>query len=339
MSRHRIVSFVAVCLLATALAGTAIAYGMHRIEQARAPTAASRADTALDIAAVRSVPHIAFRSTARGPTYGQLAMVPLNRPDGPRAVVAGMRCARVDMSRGGGVCLTENFDVLATYRAVQLDAGMEPGAELPMIGVPSRVRLSPGGTLVAVTTFVDGHSYAEAGFSTATTVHDVRSGLSIGNLEEFAVVHEGRPYRAADLNVWGVTFADENRFYATVASQGRTFLAEGDVGRRELRTLREQVECPALSPDGTRVAYKQRTSGDWIAWRLHVFDLRTGRDIALAELRDVDDQVEWLDDGHLLYGLSRQGSDETDIWVVPADGTGQPVVLVPRAWSPAVVRW
>jgi hypothetical protein len=60
----------------------------------------------------------------------------------------------------------------------------------------------------------------------------------------------------------------------------------------------------------------------------------------LAETRSVDDQVEWLDDSRLLYALSRPGSEATtsDVWVVPADGTGSAQVLIPEASSPAVIR-
>ena len=38
----------------------------------------------------------------------------------------------------------------------------------------------------------------------------------------------------------------------------------------------------------------------------------------LAETRSIDDQIEWLDDDHLIYG------DKERTWVVNADGTGQP---------------
>jgi hypothetical protein len=60
----------------------------------------------------------------------------------------------------------------------------------------------------------------------------------------------------------------------------------------------------------------------------------------LAETRSVDDQVEWLDDDRLLYGLCRPGSEATtsDVWVVPADGSGTAAVLIPEASSPAVIR-
>ncbi len=296
----------------------------------------------LSVTNVRSGPHIVFRSMADGPTYGQLAVVPLDRPDGPRAV-AEVKCIRVYATRADGLCLTDNKLALDSSVAVILDEALSPRHRLPVIGISSRVRLSPDGALAAVTTFVAGHSYADGGFSTATTMYDTRLGTSIGNLEEFRVLHDGKRYDAADMNVWGVTFADGNRFYATVASRGRIWLAEGDVARRELRTLREGVECPSLSPDGTRVAYKERDGSEPASWRLHVLDLRTGHDVALAETRVVDDQVEWLDNDQVAYGMARQVGnsyigDETDVWVVPADGSGQPRVLVPRAWSPAVVR-
>ena len=52
----------------------------------------------------------------------------------------------------------------------------------------------------------------------------------------------------------------------------------------------------------------------------------------LAEERPVDDQVEWLDNKNVLYGLS------ADIWTVPADGKGAPRKFLSKALSPAVVR-
>jgi hypothetical protein len=63
-------------------------------------------------------------------------------------------------------------------------------------------------------------------------------------------------------------------------------------------------------------------------------------DTALAETRSVDDQAEWLDDGHLLYSLpeGNQPTAVTDTWVVPADGGGTPSLLARAAFSPAVQR-
>ena len=61
----------------------------------------------------------------------------------------------------------------------------------------------------------------------------------------------------------------------------------------------------------------------------------------LSETRNIDDQIEWLDDGNVLYSLPDEGPPATirpDLWTVPADGTGAPRRLVIRAQSPAVVR-
>jgi hypothetical protein len=344
MSRSRVAAFSVVCVLAVLIGTGAVVYEARRADQAREFAAAARLQALRDLAAVRAGPHIVFRNTATGPTWGQLAVVPLDYPDGPRALT-GLKCERVYATRTNGLCLPRP-GALRAARAVAFDAQLSPGHQLPITGVPSRTRLSRDGTLAAMTSFVAGHSYAQAGFSTATTIYDLRTGRSYGNLEEFRVLRDGKPYRAADLNVWGVTFATGPRFYATVASRGRLWLAEGDVVKRELRTARQDVECPSLSPDGTRIAYKKRSETEPIRWRLHVLDLRTGHDVALAETRSIDDQVEWLDDKQVLYGRAHQRSDnpdtfvrdETDVWTVPADGSGRPRILIAHAWSPAVIR-
>ena len=46
---------------------------------------------------------------------------------------------------------------------------------------------------------------------------------------------------------------------------------------KEARVLRENVECPSLSPDNTRIVFKKRmTDGPGgVTWRLHVLDLAT----------------------------------------------------------------
>ena len=94
-----------------------------------------------------------------------------------------------------------------------------------------------------------------------------------------------------------------------------------------LRVLRDGVECPSLSPDGTQIAYKSRI-GDETRWRLRVLDVATLEDHAVAEERSIDDQVEWLDDDTLAY------SDEKNVYTVPADGSGEAELLVKDAASP-----
>jgi hypothetical protein len=77
-------------------------------------------------------------------------------------------------------------------------------------------------------------------------------------------------------------------------------------------------------------------------WRLYVLDLATRIETPLVgETRNVDDQVEWLDNEHIVYALpddARRSSAATNSWILPANGTGAPQLLMSMAFSPAVVR-
>jgi hypothetical protein len=243
-------------------------------------------------------------------------------------------CQRVHFGGGRGLCIVPRQTLLGTeIVAKTFGPDMEPVHEVRLSGLPSRARVSPDGRYGAATVFVTGHSYAGDAFSTQTTLIDMASGLIVGDLERFEVLRGGRRIKSVDFNFWGVTFArNSDRFYATLSTRGKTHLVEGHVRARRMTVLRENVECPSLSPDGTRVAYKKRIGDGRRPWRLHVLDLVTMTDTALAEPRGVDDQAEWLDESHVLYGLNG------DVWVVPADGSGEAARYVTDALSPAVVR-
>ena len=47
--------------------------------------------------------------------------------------------------------------------------------------------------------------------------------------------------------------------------------------------IHENVECPSLSPDGTRIAYKKRDRLDPAPWQLTVLDLATMRETPLGD--------------------------------------------------------
>jgi Tol biopolymer transport system component len=116
------------------------------------------------------------------------------------------------------------------------------------------------------------------------------------------------------------------------ASYGRkTYLLEGDLLARRARVIGENAECPSISPDNRRVAYKKLIGGEW---RFHVLDLKTGTETPLADTNGVDDQVEWLDNERLLYGSSPPPA----AWVIRADGSGAPRKFLVNGLSPAVVR-
>ncbi|MFJ1704822.1 TolB-like translocation protein [Kitasatospora sp. NPDC088346] len=281
---------------------------------------------------------LVFRSMTWGDRRDQLASVPLARPDTTRTVSAPA-CLRFHAAAGTGICLQAVHGLVEdTYRAVVLDADLHEVRHYDVAGIPTRDRVSPSGHLVAWTVFLSGDSYAGTAFSTRTSVLDTRTWTLQENLEDFAVTLDGRPYRASDVNIWGVTFADDEHFYATLATRGQTYLVAGDVGRRTLTTLHGNVECPSLSPDGTRVAYKKRVAGlsDDDPWRLYVLDLRTMAETATAEQRGIDDQALWIDDRTLAYAMP--GDSGSDLWTVPADGSGGAALLAAAALSPAVVR-
>jgi dipeptidyl aminopeptidase/acylaminoacyl peptidase len=267
---------------------------------------------------------------------GVLASVPLAHPGGSR-LLSGLNCVRVHASAGTGVCLTVRRAAVPKIFAVILDRGLHEVRRIQLPGAPSRARVSPSGRMVSWTVFVSGDSYTSPDLSTRTGILDMRTGRVIASLEDFTLLKDGKPYRSPDVNYWGVTFAaDDHHFYATVRTKGRTYLVQGDVAARTMRTLRENVECPSLSPDGTRLVFKKATGDPSRPWRLHLLELRTMGEIALAETRSVDDQAVWLDDHAVLYGRLDGGT--TDVWTVPADGTGAPRLLLRNAFSPAVVR-
>ncbi|GHF29707.1 TolB-like translocation protein; signal peptide [Streptomyces mashuensis] len=276
-----------------------------------------------------------FRNMAWGPHRDELTSVPAGDPAGPRTA-SGVHCLRFHTAGGTGICLQAVRGGLRdSYRAVVLDVRLRETRHYGLAGIPTRARVSPSGRTVAWTVFVSGDSYAGSNFSTRTSVLDTRTGELDRNLEDYRLIVDGQPHRAADVNVWGVTFADDTRFYATVATGGRTHLVRGDRTAKTLETLHTNVECPSLSPDGTRVAYKKRVedaSSD-APWRLYVLDLRTQRETPTAEHRNVDDQAVWRDDGTLLYALP--GDFGSDLWTVPADGSGSPRLLTKAALAPA----
>jgi Tol biopolymer transport system component len=240
--------------------------------------------------------------------------------------------------------LQANRGIVNTYAATLFDSKFATRATFPLHGGPSRARISPDGKIAGFTVFLAGHGYASLDFSTETLLVDAATGKVITSLEnDVKVTRDGKPFQAKDFNFWGVTFTpDSKNFYCTLSSGGAHYLIKGNIAAHTAVVVHDNVECPSVSPDGTRVAYKKRFIIDGrLIWQLHVLDLATQRETALAEKRSLDDQIEWLDNDHVLYTVSDKpegSSGTTNVWKADADGTGTPAMFVPKAYSPSVVR-
>lgn len=342
--RRPVAAFVVLCVACVAVIAVTVVRAIGRDKRPSDGTEVAPPDQASVVAA----DGLLFRNTTQELTFGRLAV----GDAGPGATrrVAPLKCSRVAYAAGRGLCLTVKRNVISNYSALVFNERFEVERTIQLAGIPSRTRISPGGTTAATTVFVFGHSYADGNFSTRTSFIDLESGTLLEDMERFAVFKDGDRISAVDFNFWGVTFIDDNRFYATLGTGGKTHLIEGDVAARSARVMRDNVECPSLSPDGRQIAFKKQVSSGIgpVRWRLSVLDLRTGREHELAETRSVDDQVTWLDQGRILYTLTEDGkatpstddgqsSFSTDVWVTPADGGGRPERLLRGASSPIVL--
>jgi hypothetical protein len=334
--RLRLLALAAVCVIAI---GGAVSYLLTSRSNQKAAVKAAPTVAQTSLASISKEPHIVFRNTALGNDYGVVSEVTMADPSGPRAIT-DTSCDRVYATTANYLCLSSSGGVVVTYSAHVLNSQLDPVQGLPLTGIPSRARLSHDGKLASTTSFTDGDSYAGTSFSTRTVISTVGSKVTSIDLEKFNLIHNGKSIDPVDRNYWGVTFAsDDNTFYATVKYQGHTWLSRGNLATKTIETLHEDAECPSLSPDEKYIVYKQRGNLPAGQWRLVRYDIATGAVVPLAETRSVDDQVEWLNDSTVMYGLPRAGTQAAvdDVWSVPFDGSGAPKLLIPQAWSPAVV--
>lgn len=331
-----LIAIISIVALGGVAAGGIVAWQQYEARQ----SAPSDVETAVPADWARG-DRIVFRNTASGQGYGHVASVPLADPAGARAVTPHV-CDRVDATPAEFTCLKTERGIAPSYHATLYANDGEAIEEWPLPGIPSRTRISADGTRIATTAFVTGHSYATIGFSTETVIRG-DDGEDFGNLEEWTLILDGAPATPVDRNFWGVTFLDDTTFYATagLTSSGIHYLVQGDIGTRTLTAVAEGVECPSLSPDGTRIAFKATTAGTGatVHWTPAIMDLSSGEVMLLGEERSVDDQIAWLDDDTILYGMPRDGvAGDTDVWALAADGEGEPELFIEHAWSPSVVR-
>jgi len=227
--------------------------------------------------------------------------------------------------------------------AVIFDKDFKIQHMIPLAGVASRTRVSPNGEWGAVTVFTGGGSYASTAMSTKTTLIDMKTGTIMLDLEDMVVRNKGVVFKARDFNFWGVTFTRDSRFfYATLATGGKIYLVKASLATRQADVIGENVECPSLSPDDTRIAFKKRsTSGPRVIWHLAVINLTTLKETLLPEPAPIDQQVQWYDNRHVLYALPELIIGKPVImysWIIAADGSSPPQKLYHDTDSPIIIQ-
>jgi hypothetical protein len=282
-------------------------------------------------------PFVVFRTLAPRDAHGYVAWLPLASPDARRRIT-GLVCARVQFTASAGVCLTEEARGReVAHIAYVLDRRFVPRHRFVLSGIPVRCRLSPDGRWAAITVYAEEESPAGERLATESVLIDVPTGRRVADLREFALDHAGFAGISDPIDISSVTFdRDSDRFFATLTSSGRRYLVAGSVGSRTLRIVRAGIVNEALSADGRRLIGKQLHDQRGF-WQLTVIDLDTWEERALNQgPRSVDDQVDWLDDAHVLYHDVTE--DGTAIWKLPADGSGGPQPFIRDAFSASVVR-
>jgi hypothetical protein len=289
-----------------------------------------------ELEAIQNGPHLLFIN-AEEPYIGKVKLTGLDSKSHQQAQTA-LACGRVHYAAGNGICLNYDETTDTLVQVTLFGSDFQPRYQFTTEGVLSRARISPDGRYAAFTVFVAGHSYTDANMSTATILLDTATGANLGNLEEFETWKDGHRFQAPEFNFWGVTFAqDSNLFYATLRNGDTTYLVRGDMAARKLTVLHENLECPSLSPDGTRIAFKKLTPTG--IWQITVLDLATMKETSLAEEESIDDQVEWLDNNRILYQkVDYDPPKWVSVFVLPADSSGKPEVFAPNATSPVIVR-
>ncbi len=104
---------------------------------------------------------------------------------------------------------------------------------------------------------------------------------------------------------------------------------------RQLTNGYAPARAPALSPDGTRLAFQSRTDGNW---EIYILDLNTGNITRVTNALAYDGAPTWSADGKQIAFESYRAQD-LDIWKMDADGNNPVNLTSDSATYDFAPRW
>jgi hypothetical protein len=281
-------------------------------------------------------PFLIFRTLSPPEGHGNVALLRLGAASGERQLT-NLSCLRLHYASGRGLCVVqESVKNDSVYAAYVFDRALTRGRRIPLGGVPTRVRVAPNGRRGAITTYFEEESPAGERLAIDSIIVDMAAGRVIADLREFRIESDGLPAPTPPIDVGNVSFErDGDRFFASIATPRERYLAAGSIRERRMTTIRTGVASESLSPDGRRLLVKKQSAPG--VWQLAVIDLRDWSERNLQHgQRSIDDQVEWLDNEHVVYHDTDDSG--TSLWLLAVDGVSGPRVFVKDAYSGAVQR-
>ena len=279
-------------------------------------------------------PFVMFRTLTASDDHGRVAIVPLDGPLTPRHITS-LSCVRVHYAGGKGLCaVPEPGSEVPQHVVYVFDKSLTRGRRIPLRGVPTRLRVAPNGRYAAITTYAEEETPDGERLATDTVVVDLTSGAVLADLRDFRIENDKLRPLSGPLDVGSVAFESSgDRFFAAMWTDTERYLVSGSLEERRMRTIRTGVASESLSPDQRKLVVKKLLADGF--WQLAVIDLGTWQERELAQgPRSVDDQVEWLDNEHVLFHAADDNT--TSLWMLPIDGVNGPRVFLKDAYSGAV---
>ena len=259
---------------------------------------------------------------------------PISVPARATTPVTALRCDRLDLAGGHGICLTARAASsrptrrsCSTQRPDTAHAAPVPGVPEPHAGLARRPA-RPRSTI-----FVGGDSYAPGQFSTRTSIVDVASGeVARADLERLhgrrttARMIQGRlQLLGRDVHArWRALLRDARHRRAALPHRGR----RGDQrAPSSVTTSSARRSRPTARGSPSRRASASRSSGASTS-----STSRRARRPRCRSTRSVDDQIAWLDNRRLAYGVGEE------VMEVPADGSAAPRLMLASATNPNRVQ-